>query len=387
MTGHWLPIDAPGERCRAFVPAPLPPDPSIVWSPGLQDRLSRADQEVGRLDGLATLLPDPTLFLYSHIRREALLSSQIEGTQSSLSDLLLFENEAAPGAPLEDVREVSRHVAAVDHGLARLREGFPLCLRLLREMHGVLLAGGRGGDKEPGEFRRSQNWIGGTRPGNARFVPPPADHLGECLGDLEKFLHPTGERLPILVRAALVHVQFETIHPFLDGNGRIGRLLITLMLCAEGTLSQPLLHLSLHFKQHRDRYYQLLQAVRTTGDWELWLEFFLEGVGQTAAAATRTARRLLAVAEEDVRRIEGLGRTAPNVLRLHRLLQSRLLMGVPTAASELHLSFPTVDRAFGQLVRLGIARELTGRARGRLFAYDACLQILNEGTEPLAPDA
>src|SRR5215207_10045148 len=259
----------------AFLPTQLPPDPPLRLSDELHDLLERANRALGRLDGLCTLLPDPGLFLYLYIRKEAVLSSQIEGTQSSFSELLAFESNVAPGVPLHDVQEVSRYVAAMGHGLARLREGFPLSLRLLREIHGILMADGRGSSQTPGEFRRSQNWIGGTRPGDALYVPPPADALMGHLGALERFLHDQPARTPTLIKAALAHVQFETIHPFLDGNGRLGRLLVTFLLCAEGALSEPLLYLSLYLKQNRARYYELLQQVRMEGDWERWLDFFL----------------------------------------------------------------------------------------------------------------
>ena len=273
-----------GERVRTFVPAPLPPKPVLV--------LESAALALGRLDGVATLLPDETLFLYTYVRKEAVLSSQIEGTQSSLSDLLLFELDEALGAPLDDVIEVSNYVAALEHGLRRLREGFPLYNRLIREIHEVLLRRGRGSDKDPGEFRRSQNWIGGTRPGNATYVPPPRTAVSDCMTAFEHFLHAEEDGLPVLLRAGLARVQFETIHPFLDGNGRVGRLLITLLLCQAGVLRQPLLYLSLYFKQHRNTYYDLLNHVRHTGDWEAWLAFFLEGVKLTAEGAVSTAQRL-----------------------------------------------------------------------------------------------
>jgi Fic family protein len=279
--GSYISTTTAGETVRAFVPTPLPPDPPVDLS-GLYQQLDRANQALGRLDGLTTLLPDAQLFLYLYVRKEALLSSQIEGTKSSFSDLLLFENEAVPGVPIDDVEEVSNYVAAMQHGLRRIKGGFPLSLRLIREIHGILLRGGRGANKTPGEFRRSQNWIGGSRPGNAAFVPPPPERMMECLDRFEHFLHDEKHKLPVLVEAGLIHVQFETIHPFLDGNGRLGRLLITLLLCAKGTLREPLLYLSLYFKAHRQRYYDLLQRVRVEGVWEEWLGFFLEGTETTA---------------------------------------------------------------------------------------------------------
>jgi Fic family protein len=372
-----------GEPCRAFVPKPLPPEPPLTLDADLLNLLARANLALGRLDGLTAVLPNPALFLYSYIRKEAVLSSQIEGTQSSLSDLLLFENEAAPGVPLDDVQEVSNYVTAMQHGLKRVRGGFPVSLRLLKEIHAALLTKGRGSEKEPGEFRRSQNWIGGTRPGNAAYVPPPADHVAECWGALEKFLHDDTAKLPVLVKAALAHVQFETIHPFLDGNGRVGRLLITFLLCTEGALHEPTLYLSLYLKQNRARYYELLQAVRTEGDWEAWLSFFLEGVEQTANQAASTARRLMALATKDALRVQEIGRAANTALRVHQLLQAQPIVSIPVAAERLKLSFPAVSTALGHLAQIGVVRELTGKTRGRLFAYDAALKLLNEGMEPL----
>ena len=291
-TGRYATTTVGGETVRAFVPARLPPEPALDLSV-LQGPLEKALLALGRVDGLSTLLPDTHLFLYRYVRKEALLSSQIEGTQSSLSDLLLFEMDEAPGVPLDDVVEVSNYVMALEHGLRRLREGFPLCNRLIREMHAELLSRGRGRDKTPGEFRRSQNWIGGRRPGAARFVPPPVNAVSDCMSDLERFFHEQDSGLPVLLRAGLAHVQFETIHPFLDGNGRVGRLLITLMLCHDRVLHEPLLYLSLYFKRHRDEYYALLNEVRQTGDWESWLAFFLDGAAQTGDEAVSTAQRLL----------------------------------------------------------------------------------------------
>jgi Fic family protein len=338
---------------------------------------------VGRLDGIASVLPDPSLFLYIYIRKEALLSSQIEGTQSSLSDLLLYEAEEAPGVPIDDTREVSNYVAAMNHGLRRLREDFPLSLRLIREIHEILLSKGRGQDKDPGEFRRSQNWIGGTRPGNALFVPPPPHLVMDCLGALETFIHTPSPDLPLLVKAALVHVQFETIHPFLDGNGRLGRLLITFLMCERGVLREPLLYLSLFFKQNRQAYYEHLQAVRQHGAWEAWVEFFLRGVTETARQGIHTAQNLLRLFGNDHARIEQLGRPAATALRLHQFLQRRGLTTIPSASRHLGLSQPTVTSAIAHLRKLGIVRETTGRQRGKVFVYGAFLDLLSEGTDPL----
>ncbi len=379
-TGRYTVTTVGGEPVRAFVPHPLPPDPPLDFKGPLQAALERASLALGRLDGVSTLLPDTSLFLYAYVRKEAVLSSQIEGTQSSLSDLLLFELEEAPGVPFDDVVEVSNYVAALDHGLTRLRGGFPLSNRLIREIHGVLLSRGRGSTKAPGEFRRSQNWIGGTRPGNAVFVPPPPTAVPDCMGALERFLHAEDDGLPVLVRAGLAHVQFETIHPFLDGNGRLGRLIITFLLCSRGVLREPLLYLSLYLKEHRAEYYELLERVRRDGDWEAWLAFFLEGVGVTAEGAVETARRLETLFGDDRARIETTGRRASSALRVHEALKARPILSLPAACERTGLSFPAVSSAMDLLMDLGVARELTGRRRNRLFAYDRYLAILNEGT-------
>jgi Fic family protein len=370
------------ESVRAFVPPPLPPNPPVRLE-ALQRLLEQANQSLGRLDGLASVLPNLSLFIYAYVRKEAVLSSQIEGTQSSLSDLLLFENGEAPGAPLNDVQEVSNYVAALNHGLERLRGGFPLSLRLIREIHEVLLSKGRGSDKQPGEFRQSQNWIGGTRPGTAAFVPPPPEMVLDCMSALERFLHDERADLPLLIKTGLVHVQFETIHPFLDGNGRLGRLLITFLLCATGVLREPILYLSLYFKQHRPAYYDLLDRVRAKGDWETWLEFFLTGVRDTAEQAATAARRIVAVFEEHRRKIEALGRPAASVLRVFEHIQRNPIVSIPATARSIGISAPTVAKSLDLMRQLGMLREITGRQRHRLFVYHAYLAILNEGTEPI----
>ena len=372
------------EQVRAFVPVPLPPVPPLRLDAPLQQGLESATLALGRLDAISDLLPDEDLLLYAYVRKEAALSSQIEGTQSSLSDLLLFELDGTPGAPLDDVTEVSNYVNALEHGLRRLSENFPLSNRLSREIHGVLLSRGRGSDKLPGEFRRSQNWIGGSRPGNAAFVPPPHTALPDCMGAFERFLHAEGDGLPVLIRAALAHVQFETIHPFLDGNGRIGRLLITLLLNERRILRHPLLYLSLYFKQHRVDYYDLLNRVRLTGDWEAWLDFFLTGVRTTAEEAVSTVRRLTEMFEADRATVERrAGRRAGSVLRVHEALKARPILSLSEAVNRASLAFPTASTAMNFLIEQGIAREITGRSRGRLFVYDEYVSVLNEGTEPL----
>jgi Fic family protein len=382
VTGRYLITTTAGESVQAFVPNPLPPDPPIDLSSARQRSLEKALLSIGRLDAISALLPDPDLFLYAYIRREAVLSSQIEGTQSSLSDLLLFELEEAPGVPFNDVVEVSNYVAALEHGLRRLREDFPLSNRLIREIHAELLARGRGADKQPGEFRRSQNWLGGTRPGNAQFVPPPPTEVEPCMAALERFLH--AEDTPgVLVKAAVAHVQFETIHPFLDGNGRVGRLLIPLLLYSDGVLRQPLLYLSLYFKQHRSEYYRLLDSVRLEGDWEAWLDFFLEGVSTTSDQAVETTHRLLALFREDSAHVQALGRSAANTLRVFNALSARPLATIGSLRDSTGTSYPTAARAVNALEKLGIVREITGRKRERVFAYGRYLEILSEGTEPL----
>ncbi len=372
-----------GEHFDAYVPPPLPPKPPLDLGPRHQDLMERANRALGRLDGVTALLPDTPLFLYAYIRKEAVLSSQIEGTQSTLSDLLLYESKEAPGVPVDDVEEVSSYVAAMNHGLKRVRGGFPLSLRLMREIHRILLSTGRGSSKAPGEFRTSQNWIGGRRPGVARFVPPPPGQVADCMALLEKFLHDDPETTPLLIKAALSHVQFETIHPFLDGNGRLGRLLITLLLCAAEALSQPMLYLSLYFKAHRERYYDLLQRVRTQGDWESWLEFFLEGVLETSDQAVGAARRIMDLFKADRVRIEALGRPAATAERLHRLLCEKIIVSVSSVTRALRVTKPTAAAALKHLQDLGIVRELTGRKRRKLYVYQHYLKILDEGTKPI----
>ncbi len=381
LQGHYVSISTVGEKARAFVPAPLPPQPPIEWTPELHGKFDQALLSLGRLDSMSTFLPDISLFLYMYVRKEAVLSSMIEGTQSSLSDLLLFELDMEPGVPIDDVREVSNYVAALDHGLARLAEGFPLSLRLIKEMHSILLAKGRGSNQTPGEFRRTQNWIGGTRPGNAAFVPPPADQVMECMGKLELFLHDQPEPTPALLKAALAHVQFETIHPFLDGNGRLGRLLITLILCEQKVLREPLLYLSLYFKTHRRYYYELLGNVRLTGDWEAWLDFFAEAVIVTATQAVETAQQLVDLVNKDRDEITGLGRAAPSALQIHRALMERPITTAGWLVKKMGITPATVNKCLAHLERLGIVRELTSHKRNRLFSYTGYVDIMNQGTE------
>ncbi len=385
-TGHYVVTVVGGEEVRAFVPAPLPPSSPLLMDGPLVMALDEASRALGRFDGAIRHLPDPTLLIYSYVRKEAVLSSQIEGTQSSLTDLMRHELGAAPGVPLDDVLEVSRYVTALDHAVAQMADpaGLPLCNRLLREAHRILLTGARGADKRPGEFRTSQNWIGGRRPGTAMFVPPPASEAHEAISELERFLHADDDHLPPLVRAGLAHVQFETIHPFLDGNGRIGRMLITLMLMTRGVLATPALYLSLFFKQHRSRYYELLGRVRTDGDWTAWLLFFLEGVRSTAIAALSTTERLEELVKRDRALIQArAGRAAGSALRVHEALAQTPILNVRESMNRTELSKPAVQDALGRLGEFKIAREVTGQRRNRLFAYSEYLDILSEGTEPL----
>lgn len=380
QTGRYQTTNHSGEQVRAFIPAPLPPEPPISLDGGLQELLESALLALGRLDSISLLLPDPALFIYSYVRKEAVLSSQIEGTQSSISDLMRFEADQARGAPLGDVVEVSNYVAALEHGLERLRGGFPFCNRLIREIHSVLLAAGRGSEMTPGEFRKSQNWIGGTRPGNAVYVPPPHTELDACMGAFERFCHAKGDGLPMLARVGLAHAQFETIHPFLDGNGRTGRLLITFLLCSAKILQEPLLYLSLYLKRNREMYYDLLQEVRLTGDWEKWLEFFFEGVRETAEGAVATQRRLTNLFDKDNGSIVDKGVRTSSVLRVHRALMAQPILSLAEVHERTKMAFSTASASMVALVDMGIAREITGQERNRLFVYDAYLNILNEGT-------
>ncbi|MDY0389985.1 MAG: Fic family protein [Desulfobulbus oligotrophicus] len=381
LQGRYVTISTVGEKAQAFVPAPLPPRPAIEWTAELRSKFDQALLALGRLDSVSTLLPDTSLFLYMYVRKEAVLSSMIEGTQSSLSDLLLFELDQEPGVPLDDVREVSNYVAALDHGLRLLEEGLPLSLRLFREIHGVLLTKGRGSNQTPGEFRRSQNWIGGTRPGNAAFVPPPAEEVLECMSKLELFLHDQPEPTPVLLKAALAHVQFETIHPFLDGNGRLGRLLIALLLCEQKVLREPMLYLSLYFKTHRQYYYELLNNVRMTGDWKAWLDFFAEAVIVTATQAVETAQQLLDLSNQDRDKISGLGRAASSTLQVHRALMEHPIATSGSLVEKTGITPATVNKALGHLEQLGIVKELTAQKRNRLFSYAGYIEIMSRGTE------
>lgn len=384
-SGRYLLAQDGPDGFWAFHPNPLPPAPPLKIDPGLQDRLDDGNQALGRLDGITLLLPDPDQFLYTFIRKEAVLSSQIEGTQSSLSDLLLFENDAAPGVPREDAQVTANYIAAMNHGISEILRpgGTPLSARLLREVHAILLDTGRGSEQARGEFRRDQNWLGGSRPGNARFVPPPWPQVVPAMSDLEKFLHDQPVATPVLIKAALAHAQFETIHPFLDGNGRVGRLLITLLLCSQGALKRPLLYLSLYLKRNRDAYYDHLQRVRTDGAWEDWLRFFLDGVIEVAESTTDATRRIVAMIERDRPVIHGMGRGAATAHRVHDLAARYVVVRPSATARALELTDPPVYNAISRLEEAGILREMTGRQRGKIYVYDQYLSLLNEGADPL----
>lgn len=380
--GKYITQTGPGESYKAFIPAKLPPQPPIDISK-LYTSLEKATLTLAELNSFHKAIPNTALFIYMYVRKEALLSSQIEGTQSSFSDLILFEHHQKPDVSLEDVEEVSNYVKAIGYGVKRLKEGFPLSLRLLKEIHHILLLGTRGAGKLPGEFRRSQNWIGGTRPGNALFVPPPVDYLDRCLSDFEHFLHDNS--LPVLIKAGLAHVQFETIHPFLDGNGRLGRLLITLLLCENNILDEPILYLSLYLKQHRQTYYNLLQEVRTNGRWETWLEFFLTGVHNSAKQAITTAHQLDALFEADLRKIATLGRARFSCEQIFEYMKRLPQVTAKLLASELHITPPTVRNALNHMRSLGILEETSGKMRDKVYVYRHYLNILEEGAKPFAP--
>jgi Fic family protein len=376
-------VTTAGRPAQAFVPAPLPPVPPLGIDGSLRERLDSALLALGRLDCITALLPNSGPFLYGYIRKEAVVSSQIEGTQSSLSDLLFFEVEAAPGVPFDDVVEVSNYVAALEHGIRRIADGLPLSSRLVRDVHEVLMRRGRGAQRQPGEFRRTQNWLGTGTAADAVFVPPPADRVPDCMAALERFLHDEPERTPPLLKAARAHVQFETIHPFLDGNGGVGRLLIPLVLHVEGVLGDPLLYLSLYFKQHRAEYYERLGRVRTDGDWEGWIDFFAAGVSATAADAVSTAKRLADLVQSDRDRIRGIGRGAATALQVHEALQREPVTTIARLVARAGLSVPGATAAVERLVGLDLVKEVTGRQRGRVFSYVPYVALISEGTEPL----
>lgn len=362
---------------RAFIPSPLPPNPPVVIDDAMQQALSLADRALGRLDGSIRTLPNPDLFVFMYVRKEAVLSSQIEGTQSSLNDLLEAEAAIFDAERPRDVDEVLNYVRAMNHGLARL-ETLPLSVRLIREIHQQLLEGVRGGRRQPGELRQIQNWIGpaGCSLAEATFVPPPPQVVPEALADLEKFLH--DERLPALITVGLAHAQFETIHPFLDGNGRVGRLLIAFLLCQRGILHRPVLYLSHYFKRNRAEYYERLQAVRDRGNWEGWLRFFLAGVHEVAQEATDTARRIVDLRERHRQLItQHFGRVTGNALKVLEHLYERPIISVGDIMKLTKVTFPPASSLMQKLVEHGLLTEITGQARNRLFRYGTYIDLFS----------
>ncbi|MBI1948142.1 MAG: Fic family protein [Deltaproteobacteria bacterium] len=373
-----------GENVRAFVPFALPPTgPPLALSDELRERVRRAEQALRLLDLAGAMVPDVAWFVHAFVRKEAVVSSQIEGTQATLVDLLTYEAEQ-PDAVGPDVDEICNYLDAMSWARKQLsaKNGVPISLRMLNEAHKRLMRGVRGADKAPGELRRTQNWVGGTRPGNAAFVPPPPHLVGRLISDLEKYLH-ADDTLPLLVRAGLVHVQFETIHPYLDGNGRLGRLLVALLLEHWGLLEHPLLYLSLHFKRHRAEYYRLLTSVRERGDWEAWTEFFVDGVATIAEEAATTARELFALTNKDQARVLGAEGTSVSALRLFALLPKHPMVTIPGVARLLETTIPTANKAVKTLVGLRVLEETTGKKRDRTFAYAKYLARLRVGTDEL----
>jgi len=375
--GVYISKEILGESYKAYIPPKL--SPALVLNiTQLYPYLEKATLALAKLNSVTRLIPNTSLFVYMYVRKEALLSSQIEGTQSSLSDLMLFEHHLKPNVSLDDVEEVSNYVKAVKHGINRLNNSFPLSLRLLREIHGILLSGSRGSTKLPGEFRRSQNWIGGTRPGNALFVPPPIEYLNECLTDFEKFLH--DDTLPLLIKAAIAHVQFESIHPFLDGNGRLGRLLIVLLICNNGMLDEPILYLSLYLKQNKQQYYDLLQEVRHNGAWETWIEFFLEGIISTSKQTLDTIKKISTIFKNDLAKIESLGRARFSCTQVLEYLKQLPQVTVQLLSQELKMSLPTARSSLNHMTLLRITKETSGKQRDKVYVYQKYLNILEERT-------
>lgn len=381
LTGTYTSTIAGGIACQAFVPLPLPPAPALDLNGKLRSRLDEALIALGRLDAISTLLPDAQLFLYSYVRKEAVMSSQIEGTQSSLSDLMLYEMEAQPGVPLDDVKEVSCYVKAMSLGVERIRQNQPISFRLLTEVHQVLMTSGRGVQRSPGEFRRNQVWIGGHRADEATFVPPPANQIAGCWAALENFINDVPQPTAAIIKAALSHVQFETIHPFLDGNGRLGRMLIPLILVEARILQEPLLYLSVFFKQHRETYYSLLQQVRVNGNWEAWLLFFADAIAATANQAVRTAQALTQLRENDKLRLAELGRLAGSARQILDALFAHPILTISALSNTTGLSPATVGKALDAMESLlNMVQEVTQQKRNRVYAYGAYISILNQGT-------
>ncbi|HYP77642.1 MAG TPA: Fic family protein [Polyangiaceae bacterium] len=385
-SGHLADSQYNGTSLKAYVPSELPPSPAVSLGPEDEELTARANQAIGRLEGIRTVLPTPRLFTYFYIRKEAVLSAQIEGTQSSLSDFLRFESGATPGGPLTDVEEVSDYIAAMQLGLAALSRGKAIDVELIQNVHWTLMKTGRGSHLAPGKLRTEQNWVGGASPMLAEYVPPPADLVPELLESLCSYV--SRAKAPTLLKAAFAHAQFETIHPFFDGNGRLGRLLITLILQADQVMTEPILYLSLYFKQHRAEYYECLQRVRFEGDWEYWVRFFMRGVLEVSNQAVDTAKALIALVEGDRARIrDELKMSSSSALRVLDALSKRPITSAKDLAKESAVSIPTALSTLSALREKGIVAELTGRKKNMLFAYSAYVEVLNRGTElPVAND-
>lgn len=381
LQGRYDILKIGGEEVRAFIPNKLPLKQPLKIDAELARKLDNALVSLGRLDSISEILPDSSLFLYMYVRKEAVLSSMIEGTQSSISDLLVYELEGIPGVPIDDAMEVSNYVKALEYGVKRIDEGFPVSSRLFKEIHNILLSKGRGSTKEPGQYRTSQNWIGGTRPGNAVFVPPPPNMVESCMGNLETFIHDMKSVTPVLLKAAISHVQFETIHPFLDGNGRLGRLLISLLLYENKVLQKPLLYLSLYFKIHRQAYYEHLTNVRINGDWEKWIDFFADAVIHTSNQAVNTAKNLIALINSHESKVNSMGRASSTALVVYRCFVKQPVLNANAIQTQTSLSAATIHSSLENLIKLGILEEVSQKKRNKIFVYKEYINILNEGTE------
>ena len=367
------------EGYKAFIPSPLPPVPEIVMDQEMWNLLSQADRALGRLDGATDALPNPDLFVFMYVRKEAVLSSQIEGTQASLIDVLEFESKALEPDNPQEVAEVVNYIGAINYGLERLKN-LPVSLRLIREIHQELMQGVRGAERNPGEFRRSQNWIGagGCSLAEASYVPPPPHQMLQSLDNLEKFLH-SPQPMPTLIKVGLAHAQFETIHPFLDGNGRTGRLLITFLLCEQNILQRPLLYISYYFKKYRAEYYDRLQAVRDSGNWEGWLKFFLRGVYEVAQEAAATARKIVNLKEEHRQLVlDRMGRRSGNAIALLESLYFKPIFTVEHAEAITNLSYPNANTLIKDLCDIGLLQEITGQKRNRAFSYEPYLAVFQD---------
>ena len=381
--GRYVVISTVGdEKVNAFIPPDLPPFPAVKMD-SLYKKLGEADRAIGKLDAMVTILPNTPLFLSTYAQKEALLSSQIEGTQSSLSDLLLFGSRDKSDTPKEDTEEVANYIIAMYNGLEKIKDDFPLSLKLMREMHQILLSGSRGSTKLPGEFRRSQNWIGGNSPIEASYVPPPSSEILDLMSKLEKFINEDNLDVHPLIKAGLVHVQFESIHPFLDGNGRLGRLLITLLFCKEGILKEPILYLSYFFKKNRSTYYELIQKVRTENGWEKWIEFFLDGIIETSNQAINAATEIMKMFNKDEEIIKTLGRNATVAHRVHEFMKRNPIFRMSAITRDLEFTRPTIQKAIKNLIELGLVSEFKKNPRNRVYIYTEYMYILSQGADPI----